>query len=127
MTNIHVKIKNLRNEENYKQKQVAEYLGISQQAYSYYELDKHELPARHAVGLAKLYNVSTDYIFGVEPEPTASYDLNAAFTEDTTLKDIILNLKKLNNENKTEIVRFLSYLIRSQAGNGKKEQTKNSS
>ena len=47
MTNVHVKIKNLREESRLKQRQVADYLGISQQAYSYYELDKRELPARH--------------------------------------------------------------------------------
>lgn len=37
MTNIHIKIKNLREEKNLKQREVADYLGISQQAYSYYE------------------------------------------------------------------------------------------
>ena len=58
MTNVHVKIKNLREESRLKQRQVADYLGISQQAYSYYELDKRELPARHVVNLAKLYNVA---------------------------------------------------------------------
>ena len=75
MTNVHVKIKNLREESHLKQRQVADYLGISQQAYSYYELDKRELPSRHVVNLAKLYNVSTDYILGMEPERAGSYDL----------------------------------------------------
>ena len=43
MTDIHIKIKNLREDNNLKQHQVAGYLGISQQAYSYYELDKREI------------------------------------------------------------------------------------
>ena len=53
MTNVHVKIKNLREESHLKQRQVADYLGISQQAYSYYELDKRELPSRHVVNLGE--------------------------------------------------------------------------
>ena len=67
MTDVHARIKDLREDNQLKQRQVADYLGISQQAYSYYELDKRELPARHVVNLAKLYQVSTDYILGVEP------------------------------------------------------------
>jgi transcriptional regulator with XRE-family HTH domain len=117
LTNIHVKIKNLRNESNYKQKEIAEYLGISQQAYSYYELNKHELPSRHAVGLAKLYHVSTDYLFGIEPDPVNSYDLSATFYQDVTLKDVVFTLQKLNPEERTEILRFLSYLTGSQPNN----------
>lgn len=121
MTSIHVKIKNLRDENNYKQRQVADYLGISQQAYSYYELDRRELPSRHAVGLAKLYHVSTDYLFGIEPERAGAYDLNASFVQDTTLKDVLISLKKLNNDNKAEMMRFLSYLTHSQSSEKKKQ------
>ena len=77
MTDIHERIKDLREENHLKQRQVADYLGISQQAYSYYELDKRELPSRHVVNLAKLYDVSTDYILGMGPTPTGSYDVNA--------------------------------------------------
>ncbi len=117
LTNIHVKIKNLRSENKYKQKEIAEYLGISQQAYSYYELNKHELPSRHAIGLAKLYHVSTDYLFGIESDTAGSYDLSAAFCQDVTLKDVIIDLQKLNPEDRTEILRFLSYLIGSQPSN----------
>lgn len=110
LTNIHLKIKDLRNQNNYKQKQVAEYLGISQQAYSCYELAKRELPSKHAVKLAKLYHVSTDYLFGAEPEQIGSYDLNADFIQDTPLRDVIISLKKLNDGNRAEMMRYLSYL-----------------
>lgn len=122
MTNIHIKLKNLRDENNYKQKQVAEHLGISQQAYSYYELDRRELPSRHAIALAKLYHVSTDYLLGVEPARAGAYDLNASFTKDVTLEDVIVNLKKLNRDNKEEMMRFISYLIHSQANGPKKNK-----
>lgn len=115
MANIHVRIKDLREDNHYKQRQVADYLGISQQAYSYYELDKRELPSRHVVNLAKLYNVSSDYILGIEPGQVGSYDLSSKFIKDITLKDVIINLEKLNSSNRQEMVKYLSYLSNTQA------------
>lgn len=110
MTNLTDKIKSLREESRLKQRQVADYLGISQQAYSYYELDKRELPARHVVNLAKLYNVSTDYILGMEPERAGTYDLNATFVQDIPLRDVLISLKKLNQTGKADLMKYLSYL-----------------
>lgn len=121
MTNIHVKIKNLRNKNNYKQKQVAAYLGISQQAYSCYELDKRELPSRHAVDLTRLYHVSMDYIYDVVPESAASYDLDSEFVQGVPLKDVIYRLEKLDYDNRIEILRIASYLIHSQVSGKKKK------
>ena len=115
MTKVHVKIKNIREESHLKQRQVADYLGISQQAYSYYELDKRELPSRHVVNLAKLYNVSTDYILGMEPERAGSYDLNATFVQGVQLKDVLISLRKLNKSGKADLMKYLSYLGSSQA------------
>lgn len=110
MAEIYITIKSLRENNHLKQRQVADYLGISQQAYSYYELDKRELPSRHVINLAKLYKVSTDYILGMEPGFAGSYDLNAKYVQDISLKDIIFNLEKLNKSNRQEIVKYLSYL-----------------
>ncbi len=110
MTNIHIRIKNLREDSHLKQRQVADYLGISQQAYSYYELDKRELPSRHIVKLAQLYSVSADYLLGLEPEQTETYNLNATFIKGVKVKDVLISLRKLNQSNKQEAMKFLSYL-----------------
>ncbi len=114
MADISTTIKNLRDNKELKQREVADYLGISQQAYSYYELDKRELPARHVVNLSKLYEVSTDYILGVEPAYSGSYDLNAKYVQDITLKEVIFTLEKLTKHNRQELVRYLSYLTNTQ-------------
>ncbi len=110
MADVSVMIKSLRENNHLKQRQVADYLGISQQAYSYYELDKRELPSRHVINLAKLYKVSADYILGVEPGYVGSYDLNSKYIHDISLKEIINNLEKLNKANRQEVVKYLSYL-----------------
>lgn len=125
MKDIHNRIKDLREDNHYRQRQIADYLGISQQAYSYYELDKRELPTRHVVNLAKLYNVSSDYILGMEPGHMGSYDLNAKFIQDITLKDVIINLEKLNVNNRQELIKYMSYLGHMQNKQRKKSSPAN--
>lgn len=110
MTNIHIKIKDLREGQQLKQREVADYLGISQQAYSYYELDKRELPSRHVAKLSKLYHVSADYLLGLKPELAEGYDLNATFVQGIKVKDVLISLRKLSPDNKKEALKYLSYL-----------------
>ena len=118
MAEICMRIKNLRENKSLIQKQVANYLGISQQAYSHYELDKRELPSRHAVNLAKLYHVSSDYILCIESQYADCLDLETSFVQGITLREVILKLERLDNANRQEAVRYLSYLISTQ---GKKK------
>lgn len=114
MANVATRIRSLRKENNMKQKQVAEYLGITQQSYSYYEQNKRELPARHIMKIAELYNVSTDFILGTQPRRAGTFELNAAFIQDISLKNILMEMNKLNKANRQEFIRFLFYLNRSQ-------------
>ncbi len=62
------RLKDLREDNDMVQKQVAAFLGIDQRVYSTYETGKREIPARYVVKLAELYNTSTDYILGVTNE-----------------------------------------------------------
>lgn len=59
-------IKGLREDNDLLQKQVAEYLNISQQLYSRYENAGHELPVRHLIKLAEFYKTSTDFLLGID-------------------------------------------------------------
>ena len=63
------RLKDLREDHDLKQAEVAEILHISQQYYQCYESGKNELPLRHAIALAKYYNISLDYIAGLSPTP----------------------------------------------------------
>ena len=58
------RIKNLREDHDYTQEYVANYLGTSQTMYARYERGANELPIRHLLSLCKLYHVSSDYILG---------------------------------------------------------------
>lgn len=60
------RIKDLREDNDLFQKDVAKHLNITQQQYSLYELGIRELPLDLLIKLAKYYNVSTDYILGLK-------------------------------------------------------------
>ena len=57
-------IRDLREDNDLTQSQVAEYLGTSQTMYARYEREASELPVRHLLKLCELYGVGADYILG---------------------------------------------------------------
>ena len=62
---IHLRrIKDLREDSDKTQQQIADYIGTSQTMYARYERGANELPLRHLISLCKLYNVSADYVLG---------------------------------------------------------------
>ncbi len=56
------RLKDLREDSDKLQKDIAKELGISQQYYSQYELGHFTIPIELLIKLANLYNVSLDYI-----------------------------------------------------------------
>ncbi len=58
-------IKDLREDNDKYQKDIANLLGISQQYYSEYENGKRTIPIQHLITLAKYYNTSIDYLVGL--------------------------------------------------------------
>ncbi|MFI3168346.1 MAG: helix-turn-helix transcriptional regulator [Faecalibacterium sp.] len=65
------RLKDLRNDHDLMQKQVAALLEIDQRIYSNYETGKREIPTRFVVQLAQYYGVSADYILGLTNHPVA--------------------------------------------------------
>lgn len=59
------RIRDLREDADLKQKNLADVLAISSQQYSLYERGDREIPFHHVITLAKFYNVSIDYIAGL--------------------------------------------------------------
>lgn len=60
-----VRIRNLREDKDLYQKDIAKLLGISQQYYSEYENGKRTILLLHLIKLAEFYNVSLDYLVGL--------------------------------------------------------------
>ena len=63
-----MRIKDLREDNDITQKELAEYLHIKQNTYSQYENGQRQLPIDALIALAKFYNTSTDYILGLTSE-----------------------------------------------------------
>ncbi len=68
---IFERIRNLREDNDYKQRQLAEYLNVSQNTYSQYETGTISLSAETAIKLAQFYGTSVDYILGLTDEKKA--------------------------------------------------------
>lgn len=63
------RIRDLREDADLKQRQMAEILHCSQQLYSNYELGQRDIPTDILIALAKFYKTSTDYILGLTDDP----------------------------------------------------------
>jgi transcriptional regulator with XRE-family HTH domain len=61
---VYINIRNLREDNDLTQTDLANILHISQRAYSHYENGTREIPIPILINLARYYNVSVDYLLG---------------------------------------------------------------
>ncbi|MBQ3499281.1 MAG: helix-turn-helix transcriptional regulator [Clostridia bacterium] len=62
---MYIRIRELREDNDKTQRELAEILNCSQQVYSNYELGQRDIPTDILISLSKYYNVTTDYILGL--------------------------------------------------------------
>lgn len=67
--NKYQRIRDLREDRDLNQTQVAKILGMSQTGYSKYETGENDIPTAILIKLADYYNVSTDYLLGRTNNP----------------------------------------------------------
>lgn len=63
------RIKDVREDRDLKQAEVAKVLNMKQQQYSNYERGYRNLPIEHLITLCEYYNLSADYLLGLADEP----------------------------------------------------------
>jgi transcriptional regulator with XRE-family HTH domain len=61
---MYQRIRDLREDKDWTQTQLAKYLGMSQTGYSKYETGENDIPTSVLIKLAILYNTSIDYLLG---------------------------------------------------------------
>lgn len=66
---MYKRIRDLREDKDLTQKQIAEILGMSQTGYSKYETGENDIPTQILIKLADFYQTSTDYILGRTNNP----------------------------------------------------------
>ena len=62
------RMRDLREDHDKTQQEIADVLGTSQTMYARYERGANELPIRHLIELCKYYNVSSDYFLGLSDD-----------------------------------------------------------
>jgi len=71
--NYYQRLRDVREDRDLTQTEIAQILNIKQSDYSKYELGKHMMGIDKYVTLAKYYNVSLDYLAGIVDEPRPIY------------------------------------------------------
>lgn len=62
---MYPRLRDLREDADMTQTQIAKYLGMSQTGYSKYETGENDVPTQVLIKLAMLYRVTTDYLLGI--------------------------------------------------------------
>ena len=62
---VYRRLRDLREDRDLLQKEVAEVLQCSQVCYSHYELGKRDIPTEVLIRLAEFYHTSVDYLLGL--------------------------------------------------------------
>lgn len=63
-----MRLKDIREDSDITQRELAEFLHIKQNTYSQYENGQRQLPIEILIDLAKFYKTSTDYLLGLTDE-----------------------------------------------------------
>ena len=65
---MYLRLRDLREDADLNQTQVAHFLGMSQTGYSKYETGENDIPTQVLIKLAVFYQTSTDYILGLSDQ-----------------------------------------------------------
>ena len=66
---MYPRIRDLREDSDLTQKQIADMLGMSQTGYSKYETGENDIPTAILIKLARFYDTSIDYLLGETDDP----------------------------------------------------------
>lgn len=67
---MYQRIRDLREDRDLKQRELAEYLGCSQVCYSFYEIGRRDIPTEVLIQLCYFYDTSVDYLLGITDTKT---------------------------------------------------------
>lgn len=101
------RIRDLLEDNDKTQQELAEYLGTSSQHYGKYELGNAEIPFERAIMLAKYYNVSLDYIAGLTNNKRG---LTASELSGNQ-RQLLSEIEELSAEAKKDMISLLGTLI----------------
>ncbi len=93
---MQMRAKDIRNELNISQADVAKHIGVSQQAYANYERGARQPDIDTLIKLANFFNVSLDYLLERTTEPLPEKTVNIASTAFSELSALISQLDEID-------------------------------
>ena len=107
-------LREMREDKDLTQKELARLLGTSQQYYSKYETGKFDIPVRVLVQLAELYGVSVDYLLD-RTECAAGMDaLGAPVTPVCSAGRLLSDVLALDPKRRADVVEFVEFQLQKQ-------------
>ena len=103
-------LRDLREDSDLSQRDMAEKLGVTPQQYSQYENGVSDIPLHRFVKLIEIFDVSADYLLGRTQRPENKSFRNVQVTKDcscTALLNAVLSLSEEDREAAVEYVRLL--------------------
>ncbi|MGN0687721.1 MAG: helix-turn-helix domain-containing protein [Oscillospiraceae bacterium] len=101
------RIRELREDNDKTQREIAEYLGTPYQYYAVYEKGGSEISFERAIALAKYYNVSLDYLAGLTDVKT-----NSSVSAVSESKQALINaIENMTEDEKKLLFNLLQKLI----------------
>ena len=107
---LYRRIRDLREDADQTQSEVAAYLGTTAQYYGKYESGERELPFSRAIALAEYYGVTLDYLAGRTSLPHGKE--NPDFTDEQIV--VSEQYAELTEKNKGKLELFLAQLLEKQ-------------
>lgn len=101
-------LRGLREDNDLKQKEVAEILGTTQQHYSRYETGSYEIPVWALVKLSDYYGVSTDYLLGRVEYTDCTTELYQEIVNNKDLAILVSDFLALPEKSKLSILDYTS-------------------
>ncbi len=111
---LYRRIRELREDYDKKQSEIADYLQTTAQYYGKYESGEREIPFSRAIMLADYYDVSLDYLAN---RTNDSSNVHYGFTDDECKVASLYRILSERNKGKVEL--FIEQLLRHQSKNNK--------
>ena len=108
MKTIQELLRDLREDNDLKQSEVADLIGTTQQQYSKYETGESELPLRALATLADRYDVSADYLMGRTECREGVTGQNKKVSADTTAGAVISDILSLSAAGRAAVIEYIS-------------------
>ncbi len=99
-------LKNIREDHNLKQKDIANILGIQRSTYTSYEIERDPIPIKHLNKLCNYFDISVDYALGLTN--IKSYKNSSKNIDIEKEMHRLKLLRKENNLTQTEISKILN-------------------